>query len=576
MQVDVEMNNNDQEKSDATQTEKLEKGEITSDNPPKVSSAADSNDKNDQKEEPKITEKEEIVYHRKMDLSQFLPGSQAKVADYKCPLCKGIFFHPVMDECSHIFCEECFEKAFNASKCCPVTKLELKTKPVKVLVMSDIIDKESLFCGNRGNGCTWQGLAKNLEDHLKNKCPKEYIPCPNQGCNTKMYREAFEAHEKECGYRTVQCEYCKIKLPFNKLKEHQENCPKFKIECPQNCGEKVERQSVTEHIDKDCKNTLLKCPFDDYGCQHGEIPRKEMEEKQKEDAGIHLQLMVPIIQRLQKELFEVKETLKKLKPSTYEYPLQTQVKEPRKESFTPATASTIATGSLQGKRSRSPISQLDNDFELNINTPLKNDHQKMTSQISLQPMPIVTSSSQPQQQQRVFDSLNMSNFICVDGNIARYHCTAKPEHRFLFAQTSFDVNSYSGKYSFSVKFHNTSVWIGVGLCDKEQVIANKMKFASPIRNFNHGCYIISSNAYSWNCSISAENNVVIEQNKMPNMTKGSTIDIEFNQKLKTLVFKGNKTVTLSNVVPITKGNTKLTPCVLFLHTGDSIEMHIKN
>ena len=98
-----------------------------------------------------------------------------------------------------------------------------------------------------------------------------------------------------------------------------------------------------------------------------------------------------------------------------------------------------------------------------------------------------------------------------------------------------------------------------------------MRFVSPRndRNAYHGSYLISTNGYTWNCNNEEENNRQIE---LPEISKGTIMEIIFNKAAKQLTFKvGGSTVKLTNVTPLIAGDKMLTPCVVFLHSGNSVE-----
>ena len=165
-------------------------------------------------------------------------------------------------------------------------------------------------------------------------------------------------------------------------------------------------------------------------------------------------------------------------------------------------------------------------------------------------------------------SLNPDHFI-ITNNIIRYVGMTRSEHRYIFLNKTIDNNSSLYNFRWTVRLLTTSPWLGVGLCDSVQVTKNNFKFSSNDAQRNHGSFLISSNKYSWNCNVSSENNKLIS---ISEMKKGEEIKMEYDLSSKRLCFEINgNTLELTCVVPAFPGE-KLTPCVVFLHKDDAIEV----
>lgn len=62
-----------------------------------------------------------------------------------------------------------------------------------------------------------------IETHQLN-CPFIKSNCKNPGCSTGGTKLQIEEHQKECLYKTIECDKCLLKLQKQQEKEH--NCIK--------------------------------------------------------------------------------------------------------------------------------------------------------------------------------------------------------------------------------------------------------------------------------------------------------------------------------------------------------------
>ena len=42
-------------------------------------------------------------YKKSLELDDFLPESRLVIDEYYCTLCKGIYMHPTVDDCGHVY-----------------------------------------------------------------------------------------------------------------------------------------------------------------------------------------------------------------------------------------------------------------------------------------------------------------------------------------------------------------------------------------------------------------------------------------------------------------------------------------
>lgn len=222
----------------------------------------------------------------------------------------------------------------------------------------------------------------------------------------------------------------------------------------------------------------------------------------------------------------------------------------------------------------SPTTKEPKDNSTTDNTP--NNETSIRTQLStdLQQPQETIQPEQQQQQPPLFDTINKSPYIVITGPIARNISPAEPEHKFLFFSKSIDIYSPPTKFEYiiTITLLSNSNWLAFGLCDKAQVLKNKMQFVLPHKSFqqsSHGAFLISSNDYSWNCNVPEENNAYVKAG----IRKGMKITLKYNNQSKELIFITDNNIEnkLTNVYPVHEGNNILTPCILFLHKGDGIE-----
>ena len=125
-----------------------------------------------------------------------------------------------------------------------------------------------IYCPQRNFGCQWIGKFVGVGEHEKD-CPFVEVECLNAalGCKEQVRRYQLAKHvEKECQYNEVECRYCAEKLAEAVLVKHYQDCLKYPVTCPHECGlEDITRQELAEHI-KICARRPEPCSFCSIGC----------------------------------------------------------------------------------------------------------------------------------------------------------------------------------------------------------------------------------------------------------------------------------------------------------------------
>ena len=179
-----------------------------------------------------------------------------------------------------------------------------------------------LICQNK---CLKSLTRKEMNSHIEKDCPNTIVNCTNE-CGLKMKRSELSIHcENHCQFRIVNCEYCEVVMKYKKLENHYKVCLEYPLICPNECLKSLLRKEMNLHIEKDCPNTLVVCPYKEMGCK---ILSKRYELKQHEKLfesehlkitkGYYLNVLQDkdgLINRLRTELISVKEENRRLKSS---------------------------------------------------------------------------------------------------------------------------------------------------------------------------------------------------------------------------------------------------------------------
>ena len=136
------------------------------------------------------------------------------------------------------------------------SSLELSSDPVtKAKIL-----QSTVFCIHREEGCRWSGALGRLKGHL-NTCQKDAVNCANQ-CGAKVARVNMEDHMMfTCSQRLVNCAFCKQPYASAVVEEHQRLCGFEPLYCENKCGQKVARNRLKAHQVNNCSKRLVNCKY---------------------------------------------------------------------------------------------------------------------------------------------------------------------------------------------------------------------------------------------------------------------------------------------------------------------------
>ena len=239
-----------------------------------------------------------------LTIDEFIPECKPFAEPYSCPLCEGILYESVIDKCGHSFCLECSQNLLKLSQKCPFSNLPLSPPLPMNIVVNTVLEKQIVFCRNKNLGCEWKGKLADRKNHLNHECLKEVIPCEYvPDCQIKDLREKIMVHVKICPFRLVQCEYCGEAMTFQNLEYHNKICPNIPVECSNKCGLKIPLNKLKYHLEEECDNTVVECPFNLVGCEFYEI-RLKLKAHLEKDLERHLRMITNKIHNLEKGLVD--------------------------------------------------------------------------------------------------------------------------------------------------------------------------------------------------------------------------------------------------------------------------------
>ena len=184
-----------------------------------------------------------------------------------CTVCFLPSKQPCLTECcGHTFCKSCLEGSKKSSNICPVCRSE-EFVTIFNKQADRMIRSLHIFCTNKEQGCEWQGEVNDINGHLGN-CLFQLIDCSNE-CAERLQRQYLTSHvETECPHCTVSCQYCIDVGEYQFIEgQHKEECPKFPVQCPNECEiESLHRDEVEEHREV-CPLEMIQCDYHVVGCK---------------------------------------------------------------------------------------------------------------------------------------------------------------------------------------------------------------------------------------------------------------------------------------------------------------------
>ena len=219
--------------------------------------------------------------------------SEIETDFYVCTECKGVMRNACQTgEEQNPVCEVCVEEG--------VPSQSMVKSRNKILELQ-------ARCPLATRGCNWNGKMVQVEEHLIT-CEKFVVNCTN-ACNVILPKSELNLHLKSfCEKRPVTCKYCIQYFMYKELINHHLTCLEYQFPCPNNCNMNLKQKRLDSHLDLECPNMVVECPYKKYGCGK-EVFRCELEEHKKTNQIQHLESKSIFADR---EMEELKQTNKQL------------------------------------------------------------------------------------------------------------------------------------------------------------------------------------------------------------------------------------------------------------------------
>jgi hypothetical protein len=216
--------------------------------------------------------------------------------------CQNKFGEAGSNYLAHLKAEECGRKAP-----CPNCKQSAHWAALPKHVAEDC-QKVTVECSNK---CGSKLLRGDLKSHGDTKCENAMVACKyaQQKCPLKQKRKDIGTHEKKCGFRPVECDFCHQTFPDKLMDAHvDKDCMEAQVTCE--CGAPFARKHLKEHQDQDCQHGQVKCKR----CEE-KLKRSEEDAHSASNAGLarHVNRLFELVESLQAELQSTKEELQLMK-----------------------------------------------------------------------------------------------------------------------------------------------------------------------------------------------------------------------------------------------------------------------
>ena len=164
-------------------------------------------------------------------------------------------------------------------------------------------------CENMRRGCHWTGTIGTLDNHIAT-CQIPLVPCPNKCEDNKgagelhLMRKDLDDHLKtKCPKRDYKCQHCGEKGTYASITEdHDKVCNKKIVSCPNKgsgCRLSMERGKTNQHVMSVCDYTEVACAYESLGCGVRML-RKDAVKHEKDSRERHLDLSLVSIRSIKR------------------------------------------------------------------------------------------------------------------------------------------------------------------------------------------------------------------------------------------------------------------------------------
>ncbi len=160
-----------------------------------------------------------------------------------CFKCKSVPTVPKQTDCGEIVCRDCVNMCCDNVRC-PAFDDTRILRDISWLGMTCLFEEK---------GCLWIGSVSSFRNHIMNDCDFPEREC--DVCAENVVCKNMVKHKKN-----VSCK----KKRMNRLNTVSKEIVKVShavLDCPLNCGSRIQQWLMTSHVFNDCSNAPLKCPL---------------------------------------------------------------------------------------------------------------------------------------------------------------------------------------------------------------------------------------------------------------------------------------------------------------------------
>ena len=150
-------------------------------------------------------------------------------------------------------------------------------------------------CDCMERGCQWIGTIGTLDNHIATY-QFALVPCPNKCEDNKgageLMRKDLDNHLKtKCPKRAHKCQHCGEKGTYATITEdHDKVCDKKRVSCPnkgRGCSLSMEQGKAKQRVRSVCDYTEVACAYESLGCGVRML-RKDVQKHKREAREKHM------------------------------------------------------------------------------------------------------------------------------------------------------------------------------------------------------------------------------------------------------------------------------------------------
>lgn len=235
-----------------------------------------------------------------------------------CPICTCVARNPLQATCcGKIFCSSCLialnsiERPHQRHKTCPNCRKQPMGHCYPDRNSDRLIKDLRVKCANHQNGCEWRGELRSIRVHLRS-CVHALVACPNR-CGQRLPRHTISEHiANSCTERRHICTDCGLEDTYSHITtNHYFTCLNASLVCTnEGCEATFKRGEQPEHLAV-CPKQVLMCPYSTVGCSAC-MRREELDNHKQEHVEHHLAMAAQRISEQDQVLYCQQKELRQL------------------------------------------------------------------------------------------------------------------------------------------------------------------------------------------------------------------------------------------------------------------------